>query len=389
MRTSQSTLARCGPRVSQRPLTLALALALGLGSPLAGLAATISVTATDDAGTATSCALRQAIVSMDTGSVSGTGCVNSGAAFGTSDTINFDAATFPNGAANTITLADANSNTSTLAITDANLTIDATANGNVTIQRPTGAAYTFGIINDSAAAGGSLTLNHLTLSNGKVTSSICNNRQAGGGICILAANLNLSNSTLSGNSASLGGAITSFGSVTLTNSTLSDNLALFGGGIYTYAGAGSVTLTNSTLSGNSAAIKGGGIYSRSSSVTLINSTLSGNSAPDNKGGGIYSNNAVTATNSIVAGNTGGDIQGSVASISSGNIIGVDPKLDALADNGGPTWTMLPQSGSPVIDAIACTNAPATDQRGVPRPQGVQCDIGAVETDRIFANGFEP
>ncbi len=381
--------------VESRHQTLAVALLIGLGlDPLATQAATISVVTPDDpVGDNTTCTLRQSIVSMNQGSTSTptmTGCVTTGSAFhSTDDKITFATTTFPNTGANTITLADASNNTSTLAITDANLTIDATDNGNVTIQRPTGAAYTFGILYDSAAAGGSLTLNHLTVSNGRVTSSVCNSRQAGGGICILAANLNLSSSTLSGNSASLGGAITSFGSVTLTNSTLSGNSAFFGGGIYIYAGAGSVTLTNSTLSGNSAAIKGGGLYSRSGGVTLINTTLSDNSAPNNKGGGIYSNNAITTSNSIVAGNTGGDIQGSVASSSSGNIIGVDPKLDALADNGGPTWTMLPQSGSPVIDAIACTNAPATDQRGVPRPQGVQCDIGAVETDRIFANGFEP
>ncbi len=116
MRTSQFSFARCGARVSQRPLTLALALALGT-VPLAGLAATISVFTTDDAGSATDCTLRQAIVSMNTSSVSGTGCVNSGADYGTGDTINFDLATFPNAAPNTITLADAN--TSALAISDA------------------------------------------------------------------------------------------------------------------------------------------------------------------------------------------------------------------------------------------------------------------------------
>jgi predicted outer membrane repeat protein len=68
----------------------------------------------------------------------------------------------------------------------------------------------------------------------------------------------------------------------------------------------------------------------------------------------------------------------------------DPGLNALADNGGPTQTMLPQTGSPVIDAIptsACQAGPATgvavDQRGVTRPQAgtpdtIGCDIGAVE-----------
>jgi hypothetical protein len=35
------------------------------------------------------------------------------------------------------------------------------------------------------------------------------------------------------------------------------------------------------------------------------------------------------------------------------------------------------------------NVLATDQRGVPRPFGPACDIGAVEAvDGIFRNGFE-
>ena len=70
--------------------------------------------------------------------------------------------------------------------------------------------------------------------------------------------------------------------VSVTNSTLSGNSASFGGGIY--ASSATVAVTNSTLSGNSA-ISGGGIYARSATVSVTNSTLSGNSA--NYGGGIY------------------------------------------------------------------------------------------------------
>jgi hypothetical protein len=65
----------------------------------------------------------------------------------------------------------------------------------------------------------------------------------------------------------------------------------------------------------------------------------------------------------------------------------DPGLGALGANGGPTPTMLPQTGSPVIDAIpaaACQTGIAAgiavDQRGVTRPQGPGCDIGAVEVE---------
>ena len=65
----------------------------------------------------------------------------------------------------------------------------------------------------------------------------------------------------------------------------------------------------------------------------------------------------------------------------------DPGLGTLGANGGPTQTMLPQPESPVIDAIpaaACQTGVASgitvDQRGVTRPQGPGCDIGAVEVE---------
>jgi hypothetical protein len=65
--------------------------------------------------------------------------------------------------------------------------------------------------------------------------------------------------------------------------------------------------------------------------------------------------------------------------------GLDPVVGPLANNGGPTQTLLPLSGSPLIDAIAaaaCQAGPAAgvtvDQRGIARPQGPGCDIGAVE-----------
>ena len=60
--------------------------------------------------------------------------------------------------------------------------------------------------------------------------------------------------------------------------------------------------------------------------------------------------------------------------------GNDPMLGALADNGGPTQTMLPQPGSPLIDAIKPVSECQVDvdQRGVTRPQIKGCDTGAVE-----------
>lgn len=66
---------------------------------------------------------------------------------------------------------------------------------------------------------------------------------------------------------------------------------------------------------------------------------------------------------------------------------VDPMLAPLADNGGPTQTLLPLIGSPAVDsALATANSPATDQRGVLRPVGSASDLGAVELEVVDSDG---
>jgi hypothetical protein len=57
---------------------------------------------------------------------------------------------------------------------------------------------------------------------------------------------------------------------------------------------------------------------------------------------------------------------------------LDPQLEPLGDYGGPTRTMRPLPGSPVLNAGDNTNAPETDQRGLPRIVLGYIDIGAVE-----------
>lgn len=434
---------RCETSIS----TLAAALLAALGTvPLAAQAATIGVTTTGDSGTAADCTLRQAIVSMNQGATTGTGCSASGI-FGTGNTINFNTAAFPNGGTNTITLA------SGALVINASLTIDATANGNVTID----ANHASSVM--KTAYSSSLDLNHLTLRNGNsgfggginagatsgggsslvLTNSTLSGNSAtyqGGGISIgTGGSLVLTNSTLTGNSAPKGGGIYSLGPIALTDSTLSGNSASLGGGIFLNSAStgNSVTLTRSTLSGNSASNQGGGIrcYSNFVTVTLTNSTLSGNSAPVGAGicstaggltltnstvsgnlattsngnsGGIFisvGGTVFTANNSIIAGNTqplGLDVN-RYPDTGANNLIGFNPKLGPLADNGGPTQTMLPQPDSGVINAIPCTNVPPTDQRGMIRPDpassnlATPCDAGAVEAnsipDEIFSDGFGP
>ena len=65
-------------------------------------------------------------------------------------------------------------------------------------------------------------------------------------------------------------------------------------------------------------------------------------------------------------------------------------LGPLQDNGGPTQTMLLLAGSSALEAGYNPTCASTDQRGVPRPQNTNCDVGAVEMVylRIFADNFD-
>jgi hypothetical protein len=68
----------------------------------------------------------------------------------------------------------------------------------------------------------------------------------------------------------------------------------------------------------------------------------------------------------------------------------------LQNNGGPTKTHALPAGTPAIDAgniAGCVDGDGAaihaDQRGVPRPFGSRCDVGAYEvSDVIFRNAFE-
>jgi len=77
-------------------------------------------------------------------------------------------------------------------------------------------------------------------------------------------------------------------------------------------------------------------------------------------------------------------------ICSADVRDLDPMLAPLADNGGVGPTLMPALDSPAVDKGADDVCAETDQRGISRPQGPRCDIGAVElvNDRIFADGFE-
>lgn len=257
--------------------------------------------------------------------------------------------------------------------------------------------------------GTSVTLDNLTIANGRVNSG------NGGGIDNRGT-LTVINSTISGNYApGAGGGLRNNASgarMTVINSTIISNTAgVRGGGLDMHSDSGtcadtpSVIVRNSTFSGNSAGGGGGGGLANFHGVMEItHSTITGNSATN--GGGIWSNRNDPCTligNTIIAGNNNNDIAANSTDeplISLGyNLIGtagsnvdlavefdepgdminiVAPLLGSLADNGGSTQTHALLPGSPAIDAGDCTSGPATDQRGVARPQDDTCDIGAYE-----------
>jgi hypothetical protein len=270
-----------------------------------------------------------------------------------------------------------------------NTTIDATGQS-VTLDRQNGAEVLLG------NPGVTLSLNNLTIANGN------GGVEGGGGILNNVGTVIVTNSTFSGNSASGadggGGIYSNAGTVIVTNSTFSLNSASGsgdGGGIS--MNHGTLTVTNSTFSGNSAS-EGGGIYNNGGTLTATNSTFSGNSASG--GGGINGN--ATLENTILASNTGGNCTGTFTDggynldddgscgLSSANHSFSDNQnanLGSLSNNGGPTQTIPFNAGSVAIDAIpllssGCGGTILTDQRGVFRPQGPACDIGAFETTQV-------
>ncbi len=207
--------------------------------------------------------------------------------------------------------------------------------------------------------------------------------------------LTVTNSTFSGNTAWDGGGMRNYaGTVTLTNSTFSDNSAgQLGGGILNHPSqpGGMVTIGNCTFSGNSAGAVGGGIFNYNGNMVISNSTFSGNSAGAG-GGAANMGDTLTLKNTIVANSPLGDNCYGVMADGDGNLsypdstcpgANADPILGPLQDNGGPTHTMALGSESGAIDAgndATCAASPVNnlDQRGVTRPKGPHCDIGAVE-----------
>jgi uncharacterized repeat protein (TIGR01451 family) len=311
-------------------------------------------------------------------------------------------------------------NFGTLTVTDCTVKGNAASHLGAGIYNNNGATLTImgctisnNVAGDDGAVGndGMLTVMNSTLSNNTAFdgAAIENNFNGTGSTLIV------TNSTFFNNGASDdGGAIDNDqhgASLMVSNSTFYQNSATREGGAIEFE-TGTGTVTNSTFFQNSSGY-GGAIQLGSSSVTIINGTFSGNTAGAPSDGAALSSTSLTRlslkntilANGGTAGNCGlssgittsyGHNLSDDASCSSvltatsdqnGVPAGLDPS--GLHDNGGPTNTIAILSTSLALNAIPvsptnyCTlidgvTAIATDQRGVARPQGPACDIGAYE-----------
>jgi predicted outer membrane repeat protein len=290
--------------------------------------------------------------------------------------------------------------------------------------------------------GGTLTLNHLTLTHGAagdggaiaVTGSVTlidttvsdssASNTGGGAVGIFGGTLVVQRSTFIGNTApKLGGAIWSNGSpATIETSTFTQNQSGEGGAIGINAGL--LTVSRSTFVGNTADDRGGAMrVDDGSQLALTNSTLTNNTSTQ-AGGAIFTENETTSTltndtlvsnnvsgggagaeiaaqgpvivsNTIVLGNGGSNCSGAITNdgnnlqfgdTTCGFSLTGNPRLGPLADNTGPTQTMALGQGSAAIDGAnpaicRIVGVDNIDQRGQFRTNAVRntCDIGAYDT----------
>ena len=245
-----------------------------------------------------------------------------------------------------------------------------------------------------------------------------------------------------------GGAIFAIGNIVMNRSTVAGNMTYspykslagpsYGGGIYVRGfprGARGTQISNSTISGNDShnvggleILNGGGT---NYNANIVNSTISSNYG-HNRSGGIVTSTPLTLSNSTVVSNYSGSsavaagleaysapviLQSSILALNYGptasfdfdatfvtgsnnlitsssiappGTITADPLLMPLANNGGPTQTHMLLMSSPAIGHGNNIAGLLYDQRGpgFSRVLGSAPDIGAVEADYIFADGFE-
>ncbi len=275
-----------------------------------------------------------------------------------------------------------------------------------TIQRSSASLFRLFAVNSS----GSLVLKEVTLTGGRVSGG-------GGAILNSGGSVVVGNSTIRGNTASIvGGGVQqnlTGGKLTIVGSTVSGNTANFqGGGVGAIGAAGTFTLINSTISGNAGFLGGGVFTGGSTTATITNSTVFGNTAQA-QGGGVLNDATATLTliHTLITGNSGSsgptifnnagtltadafnlfgaDADAGVVGFTPGvtdivPIVPVTSILDTvLANNSAPTKTHALVAGSPALNVDPSgTGCEPIDQRGITRPQGGACDVGAFELETL-------
>jgi trimeric autotransporter adhesin len=216
------------------------------------------------------------------------------------------------------------------------------------------------------------------------------------------AKVTITNTTFDNNTGDRGGGILSSGSgtiVTVTNTSFANNRATTEGGALADIGGSVTNLTNSTIYSNTAPF-GGGIVSNSA-LNILNTTVVSNTA-GTSGGGIRALGTTNLKNTLIADNvapSGLDFSGSVTSggnnfianptggtgYIASDIIGSNPILGPFGNYKSSRQTIAPYPNGRAVDNGNNTGAPATDARGVARPQDgnndgtATTDIGAHET----------
>jgi len=272
--------------------------------------------------------------------------------------------------------------------------INSAVSGNVANQGLAGYPSGGGIYNDQ----GRVTLTDSLVTNNTLNSTTPNYVGSGGGIRNDGGTLSVMNSTISGNSADFGGGIyANSGTVTVTNSTFVGNVAGDDGGAIYSVYPDTLNVAFSTFANNAAGVEGGGIDA--GGLTLKNSILASNGAGTYSTGNCASDSPFSTSTSD-GHNFSDDNSCYEVLTGPGDFSNIPPGLDpsGLEENGGPTPTIALLANSPAVDYIplsSCTDTSGipvtTDQRGVYRPQGSGCDVGAYElqtTGSVPASGNE-
>jgi predicted outer membrane repeat protein len=266
--------------------------------------------------------------------------------------------------------------------------------------------------NSSSGFGGAISNENgtLTVQDASFVGNRSSTSHEGGAIYNGGGTVTITGSRFTGNASNVGGAISNYGAMTINGSMFSGNSATDSGGAIAARSTSELNIINTTISGNTAR-RGGGIGGAGTTprnvATLTHVTLANNVTPTtaaNQGGanivlnGLVSitlrNTIVTTSNAALDNcvnattsnsgrivNGGGNLQypGTSCNEADGAAIPTaDPKLGALADNGGWTQTHALAADSAALNAASNTYCQLSDQRGVVRPQGPGCDIGAFE-----------